>query len=323
MRSRSERMSTLSATPVTAARAIGRSRRLIHVQIAAANAASPTIDHTIDPAIATDTPAIAVTAHHGAVADAHVTSPTDRMISTASGTVEPVGDASLSAAASPATAAVTSAPRCVDRMLAHQLVTPGDPSRCPAPSASDATAPVSVLLPVVGPANRDGGREERPGQAASGAGTSDHRATAARIRCAVRPGVDVIERYVNRTTIHPAAVSWASRIRSRSNVVRSSPWNAHPSHSRITGEPITWKSTSHPSITGWNVDGRKVVAVDEPRHRRFEGGVGRLGVDRPCIDRMAQRGDAAPTVAGMDRPAWPPRRGDGRASSPARGRPLR
>ena len=103
-------MSTLRATPVTAARTIGRSRRLIHVQIAAANAASPTIDHTIDPAIATDTPAIAVTAHHGAVADAHVTSPTDRMISTASGTVEPVGDASLSAAASPATAAVTSAP---------------------------------------------------------------------------------------------------------------------------------------------------------------------------------------------------------------------
>ena len=102
MRSRSERMSTLSATPVTAARATGRSRRLIHVQMAAASAASPTIDHTIEPAIATDTPASAVTAHHGAVADAHVTSPTERMISTASGTVEPVGDASLSVAARPA-----------------------------------------------------------------------------------------------------------------------------------------------------------------------------------------------------------------------------
>ena len=48
--------------------------------MAAASAASPTTDHTIEPAIATDTPASAVTAHHGAVADAHVTSPTERMI---------------------------------------------------------------------------------------------------------------------------------------------------------------------------------------------------------------------------------------------------
>src|SRR6476619_2196150 len=74
------------------------------------------IRHTLHPALAADTPALAATAHHGAVADAQVTNPTDRAINTASVGLEPVGDASLRAAASPAAVAATSAAGSSNRL---------------------------------------------------------------------------------------------------------------------------------------------------------------------------------------------------------------
>ena len=296
MRSRSARMSTLSATPVTAARTIGRSRRLIHVQIAAANAAIPTIDHTIDPAIATDTPAIAVTAHHGAVADAHVTSPTDRMISTASGTVEPVGDASLSAAASPATAAVTSAPACRPDA--------GSPT-CHAwrPVASPSPIGERRYRPGVGATSRRGSR--KPGRR-TGRTTGSGGVGGGDVRPPCDRGADPLRR-PSRCRRDRAIREPHDDPPGRGRVVRRGSDLARTSCDRARGTPIRRtrgsRASRSPGSRPPTLRSRDGTSREEggnggrADHRRFEGGVGRLGVDRPSS--IAWRNAATP------RRPWP------------------
>ena len=59
------------------------------------------------------------------------------------------------------------------------------------------------------------------------------------------------------------------------------------------------KSTSYPQIRAWNCDRRQAVVGDQPVHRRLEDAVGRLAVEHPLVEGIAERRHAVTSAPGV------------------------
>ncbi|CAB4701574.1 unannotated protein [freshwater metagenome] len=103
------RANTCTAAAAAATRTSGRLRRLIPIKNVAAHPATATATSSGCTATTAAIAQAKPTAHHGAVAELHVTSAAKAATSMKSTTGEPVGDAPAAAAAMPEAAAMNDA----------------------------------------------------------------------------------------------------------------------------------------------------------------------------------------------------------------------